>query len=153
VLEEGALGAAGGGAGGGGVADGGGERGGVALDLEIAAMRAIGVAGRDVGEGLGLEPVGADLLPHRGGDGGDQLLLGGVDGAVAVHQVQQVPGPLLGVLLGQEDELAGAQAVLGGVHGGAGLALRRVGATLLWDGEGGGFGHGGVSGRWGGCGP
>ena len=110
-------------------------------------MGAAGAAGRDLDHGLDQRPVGADLVPHRDRDRGDQLLLGRVDGTVALAQVLQVLAPLGLVLLGQDAEGAGAQAVLERVHGRARLARGGVGAALPrggWD--GGGVGHGARSG-------
>ena len=118
------------------VADRRGQRRRVIGHLQVGAVAAVLAARRDVGQHLGLEPVGADLLPHRDGDGVDQLPLGGVDRAVALLQVQHVLGPLLRVLLGQQHEVAGAQAVLQRVPGRARLALGRLRAALLRGGGG-----------------
>ena len=145
VLEEGAGRAAHGHAGAALVADRRVQRGGVVGYLQVAAVRAAGVAGGDVEQHLGLHPVGADLAPHRGGDRGHQLLLGRVLGAVALLQVAHVLAPLGLILLGQQAELAGAQPVLERVHARARLALGRVGAALLRGGDS-GVGHGGSSG-------
>ena len=75
------------------------------------------------GEHAGLGAVGADLLPHRHGEGGDQLLLGRVHRPQVAAQVGQMLRPLGRVLLGQEREPARAQAVPNRVHGRAGFAL------------------------------
>ena len=85
VGEEGALGALGRHAGGGHVADGGAQRAGVLRLLQVGAVGAAGAAGRDLGHRLDQRAVGADLVPHRDRDRGDQLLLGGVDRAVALR--------------------------------------------------------------------
>ena len=131
VLEEGALGALRRHAGGGHVAQCGVQRAGVAGLLQVRAVGAAGAAGRDLGHGLDQGAVGADLVPHRDRDRGHQLLLGGVDRAVAGAQVADVLRPLGLVLLGQDAERPGAQAVLQRVHRGARLALGRVRAALL----------------------
>jgi hypothetical protein len=146
VLEERAQGAAGGGAGDGLVAQGGGQRRRVLGHPQVAAVGAAGTARRDVGEHLGLEAVGAELAPHRDRDGVDQLLLGGVHGAVALLQVEDVLAPFGRVVLRQEAELPRAQAVAERVHPGARLALRRLRAALLGRGQWDGVGHGGGSG-------
>ena len=150
VGEEGALGTLGRHAGRGHVADGGAQRARVLRLLHVRAVGATGPAGRDLGHGLDQGAVGADLVPHRDRDRGDQLLLGGVDRAVALPQVLDVLRPLGLVLLGQDAEGAGAQAVLERVHGRARLALGRVGAALLGGGHvsdgGSREGHGGGSG-------
>jgi hypothetical protein len=104
VLEEGALGALGRHPGRGHVADGGAQRAGVLGLLQVGAATAPGAAGRDLGHGLDQRAVGADLVPHRHRDRGYQLLLGGIDGAVAGAQVLDVLGPLGLVLLGQDAE-------------------------------------------------
>ena len=127
VGEEGAVRALGGHAGGAGVADRGAEREAVAGLLEVAAVVAVD---RDRGQHAGLGAVGADLLPHRHGECGDQLVLGRVGRCQVAAQVGQVLGPLGRVLLGQQAEIARAQAVPERVPGRARLALGRAGAAL-----------------------
>jgi hypothetical protein len=112
VLDEGTLGTLGRHPGRGHVADGGAQRAGVLRLLQVGAAAAAGAAGRDLGHGLDQRPVGADLVPHRHRDRRDQLLLGAIDGAVALPQILDVLGPLGLILLRQDAEGAGAQAVL-----------------------------------------
>ena len=106
---------------------------------------AAGVARRDVGQHLGLEPVGADLAPHRGGDRGDQLLLGGVHGAVALlRSCTCWPHPRRPPRAARPNSRARSPCLS------AFMAERALPSGVLgprfFGGGGGSFGHGGVSG-------
>ena len=94
--------------------------------LGVAAEAVAGGAGRDPGHHLGHHPVGTDLVPHRRGDGMDEIPFMRVRRPVALLADREMPPPLGRVLVRRQAELLGAQAMAPRVLGRARLALGRL---------------------------
>jgi len=100
-------------------------------DVEVfrdgeGACREVAAIVEGLADGAELEALGAAEAPVGGGEARDEHLLDDAAGLEFVAEVGDEGvevGGILGAVAAENDDLAGAQAVLEGVLGGAGLAF------------------------------